>query len=34
LLNRLLLNRKVSDEYAVPICRVHHGELHLYGDEA
>ena len=34
LLNRLLLNRKVSDEYAVPTCRVHHGELHLYGDEA
>jgi ERF superfamily len=26
--------RKVSDEYTVPICRVHHRELHDYGDEA
>ncbi len=28
------LGRKVSDEYAVPVCRVHHRELHCYGDEA
>jgi hypothetical protein len=28
------LNRKVSDEYTVPVCRVHHRELHRYGDEA
>jgi hypothetical protein len=28
------LNRKVSDEYTVPVCRVHHRELHQYGDEA
>ena len=28
------LGRKVSDEYTVPICRTHHGELHRYGDEA
>jgi hypothetical protein len=28
------LNRKVSDEYTVPICRLHHRELHRYGDEA
>jgi hypothetical protein len=27
------LNRKVSDEYTVPVCRVHHRELHQYGDE-
>jgi hypothetical protein len=27
------LNRKVSDEYAVPVCRLHHRELHRYGDE-
>ena len=27
------LNRKVSDEYTVPVCRVHHRELHRYGDE-
>jgi hypothetical protein len=25
---------KVSDEYTVPVCRVHHRELHRYGDEA
>ena len=28
------LSRKVSDEYTVAICRVHHRELHRYGDEA
>jgi len=28
------LSRKVSDEYTVPVCRVHHRELHGYGDEA
>ena len=28
------LNRKVSDEYTVPICRLHHRDLHRYGDEA
>jgi hypothetical protein len=28
------LGRKVSDEYAVPVCRVHHRDLHGYGDEA
>jgi hypothetical protein len=27
------LGRKVSDEYTVPICRIHHRELHRYGDE-
>jgi hypothetical protein len=28
------LGRKVSDEYTVPVCRVHHRELHRYGDES
>jgi hypothetical protein len=28
------LDRKVSDEYTVPVCRLHHRELHRYGDEA
>ena len=28
------LGRKVSDEYTVPVCRLHHNELHRYGDEA
>lgn len=28
------LGRKVSDEYTVPVCRIHHRELHNYGDEA
>jgi len=28
------LNRKVSDEFTVPLCRLHHRELHRYGDEA
>ncbi len=28
------LSGKVSDEYTVPVCRLHHRELHRYGDEA
>jgi hypothetical protein len=24
----------VSDEYTVPVCRLHHRDLHSYGDEA
>jgi len=28
------LSRKVSDEFTVPVCRVHHRELHRQGDEA
>jgi hypothetical protein len=28
------LGRKVSDEFAVPLCRVHHREVHRCGDEA
>ena len=28
------LSRKVSDEYTVPVCRLHHRELHRYGAEA
>jgi hypothetical protein len=28
------LGRKVSDEYTVPVCRLHHRDLHGYGDEA
>ncbi len=28
------LGQKVSDEYTVPLCRLHHRELHRYGDEA
>jgi hypothetical protein len=28
------LGRKVSDEYAVPLCRTHHREVHRRGDEA
>jgi ERF superfamily len=28
------LGRKVSDEYTVPVCRLHHRDLHAYGDEA
>src|ERR1035438_4265722 len=27
------LGRKVSDEYAVPLCRAHHRELHRAGKE-
>ena len=29
-----VLNRKVSDEFTVPVCQLHHRELHRYGDEA
>jgi hypothetical protein len=28
------LGRKVSDEFAVPLCRTHHRALHRSGDEA
>jgi hypothetical protein len=28
------LGRKVSDEFTVPVCRLHHRELHQHGDEA
>jgi hypothetical protein len=28
------MSRKVSDEYTVSLCRLHHRELHRYGDEA
>ena len=28
------LSRKVSDEFTVPVCRVHHREIHRHGDEA
>jgi hypothetical protein len=28
------LGQKVSDEFTVPVCRLHHRELHRYGDEA
>jgi hypothetical protein len=28
------LGRKVSDEYAVPLCRTHYREVHRQGDEA
>jgi hypothetical protein len=27
------LDRKVSDEFTVPLCRTHHRELHQRGDE-
>jgi hypothetical protein len=27
------LGRKVSDEFTVPLCRIHHRELHLRADE-
>jgi hypothetical protein len=27
------LGRKVSDEFTVPLCRDHHRELHLQGNE-
>jgi hypothetical protein len=27
------LGRKVSDEFTVPLCRVHHREVHRHGDE-
>jgi hypothetical protein len=28
------ISRKVSDEFTVPVCRVHHREIHRRGDEA
>jgi hypothetical protein len=28
------LGRKVSDEFTVPLCRIHHREVHRWGDEA
>ena len=28
------VGRKVSDEYTVPVCRLHHRDLHTYCDEA
>jgi hypothetical protein len=28
------LGRKVSDEFTVPLCREHHGELHRRSDDA
>ena len=28
------LGRKVSDEFTVPVCRLHHRELHRHGNEA
>jgi hypothetical protein len=28
------MSRKVSDEFTVPLCRVHHTELHKVGREA
>jgi hypothetical protein len=31
---RRALGRKVSDEYAIPLCRSHHRALHRAGDEA
>jgi len=27
------LSRRVSDEFTVPVCRLHHRELHNHGDE-
>ena len=27
------MGRKVSDKFTVPICRLHHRELHRLGDE-
>jgi hypothetical protein len=27
------LGRKVSDEFVVPLCRIHHREVHRAGDE-
>ena len=28
------LSQKVSDEFTVPLCAVHHNELHAFGNEA
>ena len=30
----VVCGRKVSDEFTVPVCRLHHRELHRQGDEA
>ena len=27
------MGRKVSDKYTIPVCRLHHRELHRRGDE-
>jgi hypothetical protein len=27
------LDRKVSDEFTVPVCRIHHREIHRHGNE-
>jgi hypothetical protein len=27
------MGRKVSDEFTVPLCRVHHRDNHRFGDE-
>jgi hypothetical protein len=31
--SRAPLGRKASDEFAVPLCRTHHREVHRAGDE-
>jgi hypothetical protein len=28
------MGRRVSDEFAVPLCRTHHRAVHRHGDEA
>jgi hypothetical protein len=30
---RATMGRKVSDKFTVPVCRIHHRELHQRGDE-
>ena len=30
---RTALGRKVSDEFTVPLCRLHHQDLHRHGNE-
>jgi hypothetical protein len=32
--NPRAIGRKVSDEFTVPLCRIHHRQLHHDGDEA
>jgi hypothetical protein len=27
------MSRKVSEEFTVPVCRIHHSQLHTHGDE-
>jgi hypothetical protein len=34
LLSPVVSSRKVSDEYTVPVCRLHHRDLHSCDDEA